>query len=116
MISVVIFGTAKAQQSSANQKITITNLKIYENNDQLTIDWATDGTVAASYWQLQSSTDGKNYKTFALVFGPDPRQEGDRYQYKGRLIRADAAKMLYRLSPVDGNGKEINNEIIPATK
>lgn len=119
MTAVLIFSKTEAQQpSSAAKKIIITNFKVYENNDRLIIEWATDGTVAANYWQLQSSTDGgKQFKTFALVFGPDPRQQGDRYQYKGKLRNSDdGTELTYRVCPVDNNEKEIITEISPAAK
>jgi len=115
MITVFVFGTAKAQSEAVLSKITITNFKVYENNDQLIIDWKTDGVVDANYWQIQRSEDGKEYATIALVFGPDPRQGANTYQYKGKLNKA-GGKTSYRLSPVDKREKEINTEIIPATK
>lgn len=110
-----MFGTAKAQSAAANSKITITNFKVYEKNNQLIIDWKTDGVVDANYWQVQRSEDGKEYATIALVFGPDPRQGTNTYQYKGKLSKA-GGKISYRVSPVDNREKEINTEIIPATK
>ena len=116
-IATFAFLNTEAQQSSsANQKIVIKNFKINRNDTQLIIDWETEGTVTANYWQLQSSIDGKPYKTFALVFGPDPRQGGSRFQYKGKMREADGQKVNYRLCPVDNEEKEINNEIIPAVK
>lgn len=115
LILVFVFGTAKAQSAAANSKITITNFKVYEKNNQLIIDWKTNGVVDANYWQVQRSEDGKEYATIALVFGPDPRQGTNTYQYKGKLSKA-GGKISYRVSPVDNREKEINTEIIPATK
>jgi hypothetical protein len=118
IITVSISGEIKAQQSSNGSKIiTITNFKVYENNAQLIIDWSTDGVVDVNYWQVQSSTDGQQYKTIALVFGPDPRQQGNRYQYKDKIKEpAAAGKIYYRVSPVDTKGQEINTEIIQPAK
>lgn len=118
MISAFGFNNAGAQdqQSVTSVKIKITNFKVYEKNDQLIIDWATDGTVTANYWQVQSSTDGNRFKTIALVFGPDPRLQGDRYQYKGKIRNADGTELIYRVCPVDSNEKEIITEIITPAK
>lgn len=119
MISALGFNSAGAQDlvsAAETVKIKITNFNVYEKNDQLFIDWATDGTVAANYWELQSSTDGKQFKTFALVFGPDPRQQGDRYQFKGKIRNADGTELIYRVCPVDSNEKEIITEIITPAK
>jgi hypothetical protein len=118
MITVFISGGLKAQQSANGSKIiTITNFKVYENNAQLIIDWSTAGPAEVNYWQVQSSTDGQRYNTIALVFGPDPRQQGDRYQYKGKIREAaTGGKICYRVSPIDAKGQEINTEIILPAK
>ncbi len=114
LITVFISGDIKAQDSKI---ISITNFKVYENSTQLVIDWSTEGSAEVNYWQVQISTDGKKYNTIALVFGPDPRQKGERYQYKGK-IREEwaAAKLYYKVSPVNAKGEEINAEIIPPAK
>jgi hypothetical protein len=106
----------KAQTEAAGSKITITNFNVYENNDQLFINWQTDGVVDANYWQVQRSTDGKNYATIAFVLGADPRQAANHYQYKVKMRKRGESKLFYRLSPVDKNDKEISTEIISATK
>ncbi len=116
LITVLTMGKTQAQSTATGSKITITNFKVYENNDQLVIDWQTDGVVEANYWQIQRSTDGKNYATIALVLGPDPRQGANRYQYKTKMRKRGEAGLSYRLAPVDRSEKEINTEIIPATK
>lgn len=116
LIALFITGTANAQVSPNGSKITITNFTVYEKNDQLVIDWQTDGLVEANYWQIQRSEDGKNFRTIALVLGPDPRQGANRYQYKGKMRKRGESALSYRLSPVDRSEQEINTEIIPATK
>lgn len=116
MIAAFLSCKINAQQSSANIKITITNFKVYEKNDQLFINWSTDGTVATNYWQVQNSTDGKEFSTFALVFGPDPREPGDHYTYMEKIKGEPGTKVYYRLSHIDKDGKEINSEIIRSAK
>ena len=116
MIAVLLSCNTEAQQVTANSKISITNFKVYENDSQLIIDWATDGTVSTNYWELQRSADGEKFSTFALVFGPDPKQKGDAYQYKGKIKNSKGNKIYYRLCPVGSDGKEINSEIIQSAK
>lgn len=116
MILVFILGKAQAQSATTDSRITITNFNVYENNDQLVIDWQATGMVEANYWQIQRSSDGKNYATIALVLGPDPRQGANRYQYRAKMKKRGEANLSYRLTPVDRSEKEINTEIIPATK
>ena len=118
MITVFISGNIQAQEAVNGQKIiTITTFKVYENNAQLVIDWSTDGRVETNYWQVQSSTDGQKFSTIALVFGPDPRQKGDNYQYKGKIKDAsDGTETYYRVTPVDAKGQEISTEIVQSVK
>lgn len=101
---------------ATDPKIIITNFKVYENNDQLFIDWQTDGVVEANYWQVQRSVDGKTFTTIAIVLGPDPRQGTNRYQYKTKMRKRGESNMIYRLNPVDIREKEINTEIVSTTK
>ena len=116
MITALVFGKTQAQPAAANSKITITNFSVYEKNEQLIIDWQTDGLVEANYWQVQRSADGSRYKTIALVLGPDPRQGANRYQYKAKMRKRGESNLGYRLIPVDRSEKEINTEFLTATK
>ena len=116
LITVLFCCNTKGQQSPGDQKIIITNSKIDEKDNQLTISWTTDGTVATNYWRVQSSTDGRNFSTFAIVLGPDPRQQGDNYQYKGPRVGKKEIKNYYRLCAIVDDGKEIINEIIAQAK
>ena len=117
MITLLISGNSKAQQSVSDQKIiSITNFKVYENNTQLIIDWSTDGLIETNFWQIQRSADGQKFSTIALVFGPDPRQQGNRYQYKGKIKDAAGSKAYYKVCPIDANGQQINTEIIQPAK
>ena len=116
LITVLLCCNTKGQSSPGNQKITITNFKVDEKDNQLIISWATDGAVATNYWRVQSSTDGRNFSTFAIVLGPDPRQQGDNYQYKGNRVGRKENKNYYRLCAIVDDGKEIINEIIAQAK
>jgi hypothetical protein len=107
---------AVAQPSLGNQKITITNFSAYEKDNKLVIDWATDGTVATNYWQVQASTDGTQFSTIALVLGPDPRQQGDRYQYMEKIKTGVEPKKYFRVRHVAVNGSEQLSEIIKPAK
>ena len=117
LIVSLVCGKAQAQETTkANAKIVITNFNVYENSDQLVIDWQTDGQVDANYWQIQRSADGQTFTTIALVLGPDPRQGANRFQYKTKMRKRGESAMMYRLMPIDKSEQEINTEIIPATK
>lgn len=117
MIILSINGETRAQQTVNNAKIiTITNFKVYEKNTQLIIDWSTKGDLGANYWQVQSRTNSQKYNIIALVFGPDPNQKGNRYQFKGKIKESAGNKTSYRVVPIDIKGQEIDTEIIQPAK
>ena len=67
------------------------------------LDWSTDGTYPTNYFEIQKSTDGKNFKTIALVLGPDPKK-ADCDCYSGYEKRDRNYKNYYRLKHIDING------------
>lgn len=117
MVTAFSYSNTYAQAAlSTNQKIVITNYKVYEKDAQVFIDWQTNGAVAANYWQVQYSTDGQQFTTMAIVFGPDPKQPGDCYKYKGKIRMEAGKKVTYRVRPVDSREEEIITEIVTSAK
>ena len=116
LLTTPIYGKAVAQPVLRDQSITITNFTVYEKGAKLIVEWATDGTVATNYWQVQVSEDGKGFSTIAVVLGPDPRQQGDRYQYMEKVRSGRDATKYYRLRHVDVNGNEQLSKILSPAK
>jgi len=116
LLTAAIFGKAVAQPVLHNQPIIITNLTVYEKDAKLIVEWATDGAVATNYWQVQISDDGKKFSTIAMVLGPDPRQQGDRYQYMEKIKEGRDATKYYRVRHVDVNGNEQLSKVIFPSK
>ena len=116
LFAVPIFGKVVAQPVLRDQPITITNFTVYEKDAKLIVEWATDGTVATNYWQVQVSDDGKQFSTIAVVLGPDPRQQGDRYQYMEKLKQGRDATKFYRVCHIDVNGKEQASKVIAPSR
>ena len=54
--------------------INVTEFTVSAKQQKVIIDWKTDGATATNYFAVQKSTDGVNFKTVALVLGPDPKQ------------------------------------------
>jgi len=107
---------AFAQPKSDTGIIEIKNLGIYENNSELIINWATNGTVATNYWKVQRSTNKVQFSTIALVLGNDPSQQGDQYIYTEKLKDTKRIKYYYRLCHVSANGDEIISDILTPAK
>lgn len=104
-ISTIIFASStglKAQTRTVN----ITDFTVSAKQEKVLIDWKTDGANPTNYFAIQKSTDGINYKTVALVLGPDPKQKnGDCYGCSDKLSKA-AKPSYYRLVHIDTNGNE----------
>ena len=116
LFTALICKGAAAQPALHDQTITITNFTVYEKDTRLVVEWATDGTVATNYWQVQISDDGKTFSTIAIVLGPDPRQTGDRYQCMEKIKAGRDATKYYRLRHIDVNGNEQISKIIRPAK
>ena len=105
-----------SQQKNINQPIVINKFTIYENNNQLLINWSTDGNSATNVWKVQRSADKIQFSTIALVLGNDPGQPGDNYAYKMKIKDAKDIKFYYRLCHIDVNGKELFSDILTPAK
>ena len=116
LLSGFISWKVPAQPALPDQKITITNFTVYEKGTKRFITWATDGTVTTNYWQVQRSDDGSHFSTIALVLGPDPWQQADKYQCVDKITEGRIAKLYYRLCHIDINGNQQISEIIQPAK
>src|SRR5258708_37956245 len=87
-ISLLILAASNCKAQTEN-RIKLIDFTVNEKNDKRVINWATDGTVTTNYFEVQRSADGKTFKTIALILGPDPEQQGDRYQYVEKVKEKD---------------------------
>jgi hypothetical protein len=99
--SIFLAGTVR---SSAQSNINISEFTVSVKAQKIAIDWKTDGSTATNYFAIQKSTDGINYKTVALVLGPDPKKNNESYGCfdKGKT----SGHPYYRLIHIDTNGNE----------
>lgn len=102
-------------QSEITKKVTISKLLVYEKDNRLFIDWATDGTAKTNYWEVQGSVDGKRFSTLAIVMGPDPGKAGEQYEYKGKIDTQNQAA-YYRVVHVQEDGEKQPSNIIQMIK
>lgn len=111
---------ASASEAQGTHKITIVkplNFTVYEKNSRLYIDWSIDDSTAANYFEVQKSNDRKEFRTVAIVLGPDPRKREDEYGYSEKIKAAKDNKIVYwRLRHIDTKGHEELSEIIEQTK
>src|SRR6185503_12576422 len=98
---LVSLGQTQAIQQT---KINYTSFTVSAVQKRIMIDWKTDNKTPTNYFEIEKSLDGVNFKTIALVFGPDPKQtEGDSYEGFDKRD-ANTKKCFYRLKHVGVNG------------
>ena len=106
LIFTLVF-TSTSGLIAQSRTINVTDFKVSAKEQKVIIDWKTDGATATNYFAIQKSTDGINYKTVALVLGPDPKQKnGDCYGCSDKYESKTAKHSYYRLVHVDTDGKE----------
>jgi hypothetical protein len=113
LISVTSFGQNLQQSGS---KINFSKLQVSTDKKKVFISWSTDNTIATNYFEIQKSNDGINFKTVALVLGPDPRQSGDSYSCFENYPGKNDRNSYYRLKHIDTNGVEQLSETMILAK
>lgn len=101
----------EAQGRRNPSTIKITQFNVYEKNNQIAVEWATDAAVPTNYWEVQRSADGTGFSTIALVLGPDPGKPGDTYHYKEQVGKGRHPGNYYRLCHVAADGTRQMSEI-----
>lgn len=97
---------AKAQVKSSISNIHITKFDVFEKNSKIAIRIETDGSVQTNYFEIQKSTDGINFKTIALILGPDPKETTcDCYGCFDKILNSNT-KTYYRAKHIDTQGIE----------
>lgn len=80
-------------------------------NDKVILEWAVAENETAYQFEVEKSTDGKNYRLAALVFGSDLPETGS-YQFYEKAV---AAKTMYRVKLISKNKQEEYSHIVEIT-
>ena len=106
LLRILLLSTIVFSSSGLMAQVTVTDFTVRAKEQKVVIDWKTGGTTIANYFAIQKSTDGKNFKTVALVLGPDPKQKnGNCYACFDKYI-AKNKQSYYRLVHIDTDGNE----------
>ena len=113
LIVITIFSSLMSLQSlGQNQqkqenKLNFTKFTVSTDEKKVSIDWTIENAAPTNYFEIQKSTDGVNFKTIALVLGPDPKPlTDDSYGCFDKYVRKNAKHSYYRLKHIDINGAE----------
>ncbi|MBI5370576.1 MAG: hypothetical protein HZA79_00980 [Sphingobacteriales bacterium] len=90
---------AAAHPSFMEMKAVIIHQKIQLN-------WKVEGNQAINFFEIEKSTDGKNFKLAALVFGTDNPEAGSYLFYE----KAPGKKITYRIRLISKDKQVILSE------
>src|SRR5450631_3932712 len=97
--------TQPGEINNQQAKINYTSFTVNSVKQKIMIDWSTDSKVATNYFEIQRSLDGVNFKTIAMILGPDPKQTScDCYEGYDKPS-TNKKKYFYRLKHVGTNGE-----------
>jgi len=106
-LTVVLFlflsFNVKAQKDASGQ-IKITKFEVVKEQNKVLIEWSTDKTSETNYFQVEKSSDGKNFKTVAYVLGADPTKTDCECFGCFDKVTGKAKDSYYRLKHVNTNG------------
>ena len=71
------------------------------NNDKVLLNWTVGENETADQFEIQKSTNGKDFKLAALVFGTDKPESAEYHFYE----RAAKEKVLYRVKLINKDKK-----------
>jgi len=98
-------GIGQTTIDSGSVQVAYTSFSVNTGARGIVIDWSVADPGKANYFEIQRSTDGKEFRTVAMVMGPDPRQvSGNQYECIDRSVKK-SKKYYYRLKHVAVDGE-----------
>ena len=113
-VCIALFVTISFNSSAQNgpsNKINIVDFKVEKNQNKISVKWSTDNAVPTNYFEVEKSTDGKNFQTIAYVLGADPsKTDCDCYGCFDK-VSTNKNESFYRLKHVSLNGEVEFSEV-----
>jgi len=95
--------------------VSIVDLKVSQTGNNLQITWSSNIKDDNSYWEVQASADGKEFKAIGIVFGSDPKSVG-QYAFKQAASRIKPGYHYYRVARLEQNNSALASDAIRFTK
>lgn len=102
LITALSFGCYA--QNVQQSKINIIDFHVVKNQNRVNINWSTEKGDVTNYFEVEKSNDGKNFKTVALVMGPDPAKTNCDCYGCFDMVSSHSKDSYYRLKHMDVNG------------
>lgn len=80
------------------------------------LNWSTAQETNTSHFEIQRSTDGRNFQTVGKVTAAKNSAVKKDYTYDDLNALANGGKVFYQLKTVDADGKFTHSKILPFTK
>jgi hypothetical protein len=113
LITFFLVATANGQQSAtpaaSSAPVKLLQFEGSFNNNKILLNWMIGVNEYADKFEVERSTDGKNYVMVALVFGTD-KNDTDHYMF---YEKATDKKAMYRLKIFDkSKGVLYSNSVV----
>jgi hypothetical protein len=104
VIFLAILSIAGKSQNAEASHVKMLDFKVVKDGNKVEINWTTDKNASTNYFEVEKSGNGKDFKTVALVMGPDPsKTDCDCYGCFDK-IKTNSKVTYYRLKHVDSEG------------
>ncbi len=78
------------------------DVQIEQKAAHIILQWKAENEPKEIYYEIESSADGKTFKSFAIVLGGF--NEDAHYSYKARMKTAATTKTFYRIKQINNDG------------
>ena len=106
--SATFASVAPFTKPTISNPATLIDFKGVINGNRVMLQWTVQENETADQFIVEKSTDGRNFKMAALVFGTD-RSETDHYMF---YEKANHQKTMYRITTISKNHKAEYSSIL----
>jgi hypothetical protein len=78
------------------------DVQFEQQGSSIVLQWKADNEPKDIYYEIETSTDGKEFKTSAIVLGGFANDQHYTYKYKAK--KSAAAKTFYRIKQMNNDG------------
>lgn len=93
--------------------VELTNFQAKASTDYVALSWQTSSETENAGFELERSTDGKNFKLVSFIEGNGTTIEAQAYAYDDKTVRSGQL-YYYRLKQIDFDGSYEYSEILSA--
>ena len=108
----LIFGICSSMAQNPGKMKTV-NARVSDNH--LLIDWIATDKPGTAHWEVQASTDAKEFTTIGYVMGEDPNQT-THFKFKNKLTHIKPGYLYYRVLQVENDQQVFASNMVKLSK